>query len=358
MDAYRTNAERRAKRWEGRIGRDAGASPVGLHGAATRGWELVGFYDIFNGDADGLCALQQLRLAEPRTATLVTGTKRDIALLDRVQSQSGDDLTVLDVSLRANKDGLCRALAAGARVRWFDHHDAGEVPASANLEAHLDFSPAICTSLIVDRHVCGRFRAWAVAGAFGDNLVDSARAVAATLDLGPSAIDALKRVGECLNYNAYGERVEELAFHPEVLYRRLAPYESPLDFAARDEAIPALDRARSEDLARALAIGAALDTPYSAAVVLPDASWSRRVSGTLANHLATTSPSRATAVLTPSGGAYTVSLRAPREHPHGAERLAQAFGGGGRAAAAGINGLPASDVVRFLEAFRRAFTST
>ena len=123
------------------------------------------------------------------------------------------------------------------------------------------------------------------------------------------------------------------------------------------DAIAALDHARSEDLARALAIDFALDTPASAAVVLPDAAWSRRVSGTLANHLATTSPSRATAVLTPSGVAYTVSLRAPQEHPHGAERLAQAFGGGGRAAA-GINGLPASDVARFLEAFRRAFTST
>ena len=44
----------------------------------------------FNGDADGLCALQQLRLAGAAgdaagaRATLVTGVKRDIALLERV----------------------------------------------------------------------------------------------------------------------------------------------------------------------------------------------------------------------------------------------------------------------------------
>jgi hypothetical protein len=48
----------------------------------------------FNGDADGLCALQQLRLAGPRAAagqeTLVTGVKRDIALLDRVAASRGD----------------------------------------------------------------------------------------------------------------------------------------------------------------------------------------------------------------------------------------------------------------------------
>lgn len=39
-------------------------------------------YDVFNGDADGICALHQLRLARPRPeAQLVTGVKRDIRLL-------------------------------------------------------------------------------------------------------------------------------------------------------------------------------------------------------------------------------------------------------------------------------------
>lgn len=41
-------------------------------------------YDIFNGDADGLCALVQLRLQHPAETSLVTGVKRDIQLLDRV----------------------------------------------------------------------------------------------------------------------------------------------------------------------------------------------------------------------------------------------------------------------------------
>ena len=68
------------------------------------------FYDIFNGDADGLCALHQLRLAEPRQATLVTGVKRDIGLLARVSPQAGDMLTVLDVSLDTNREALHDAL--------------------------------------------------------------------------------------------------------------------------------------------------------------------------------------------------------------------------------------------------------
>ncbi len=82
------------------------------------------FYDIFNGDADGLCALHQLRLADPRAATLITGVKRDIALLARVAPEPGDELTVLDVSLDTNREALLGALRIGARVRYFDHHFA------------------------------------------------------------------------------------------------------------------------------------------------------------------------------------------------------------------------------------------
>ncbi len=317
----------------------------------------MAFYDIFNGDADGLCALQQLRLDAPRAATLVTGTKRDIALLDRIAPAAGDELTVLDVSMRANASGLRRALAAGARVQWFDHHDAGDVPDHPALAANLDFAAGICTALIVDRHVSGRHRAWALAGAFGDNLAGIALAGAATMGLDAHSIARLRQVGECLNYNAYGDRVDELMFPPAELYRRLGPFEDPVAFAERDDAIAVLDRSRRDDLVRALTIRPALAGASATAVILPDAPWSRRISGTLANHLATEHPGRATAVLTPSRGAYTVSLRAPRAHPAGAEQLAREFGGGGRAAASGINGLPESEVPRLLAAFRAAFTS-
>ncbi len=60
----------------------------------------------FNGDADGLCALQQLRLVDPRAAKLVTGVKRDIELLQRVDAGAGDQVMVLDVSLDQNRGDL------------------------------------------------------------------------------------------------------------------------------------------------------------------------------------------------------------------------------------------------------------
>jgi len=133
------------------------------------------FYDIFNGDADGICALQQLRLEEPRAATLVTGVKRDVRLLDRVTASAGDELTVLDVSLKSNAGGVMRLLGAGARLRYFDHHAPGEIPRHANLKAFIDTAPDTCTSLIVDRYLNGRQRLWAVVAAFGDNLAGPAQ---------------------------------------------------------------------------------------------------------------------------------------------------------------------------------------
>ena len=40
-------------------------------------------YDVFNGDADGICALQQLRLASPAKNTLVMGVNATSAACPR-----------------------------------------------------------------------------------------------------------------------------------------------------------------------------------------------------------------------------------------------------------------------------------
>src|SRR5512140_890690 len=131
-------------------------------------------YDVFNGDADGLCALHQLRLAEPVAATLVTGLKRDISLLHTVNAGEGDVVTVLDISLDRNRDALARLLERGATVRYFDHHHAGAIPVHPRLAAVIEDAGGSCTSALVDRHLGGRFRAWAVVGAFGDDLTELA----------------------------------------------------------------------------------------------------------------------------------------------------------------------------------------
>lgn len=73
-------------------------------------------YDIFNGDADGICALIQLRLTGPVKSTLVTGIKRDIQLLKKIKVQAGDSLTVLDISLQKNIHEVKVFLESGAII--------------------------------------------------------------------------------------------------------------------------------------------------------------------------------------------------------------------------------------------------
>jgi len=313
------------------------------------------FYDIFNGDADGLCALQQLRLSHPCDATLVTGVKRDIALLGRVEAQAGDVLTVLDISLERNADGARRALAAGARIVWFDHHAPGEIPSHPAFESRIDTASTVCTSLLVDRHLEGAQRGWAITGAFGDNLGTVAQALAEASGFSAGDTDVLRRLGQCLNYNAYGDEVGELLVHPEQLARRMRPFRDPLAFARDDPTLARLEAAMREDMALARAV-----TPYSAAdgvtvIVLPDEPWSRRVSGTLAHAVARDGPDCAHAVLTPGEGAFTVSIRAPLNAPQRAVDVAKRFGGGGRAGAAGIDGLPADRLDAFVSAMREVY---
>jgi len=314
------------------------------------------FYDIFNGDADGICALHQLRLEEPRAAELVTGVKRDIELVARVDAQAGDRLTVLDISLRSNAVAVRRALERGAHLQYFDHHAAGDLPQHPGFDAHIDTAPDVCTSLLVDRHLSGKHRLWAVVAAFGDNLVESAIRAALPLQLDHTELARLHELGEAINYNAYGETVEDLHYHPADLYRVIAPYSDPRHFIFDEPVFEVLKQAGAEDLARAEDMPPEFATDAAALYVLPDAAWSRRVNGVFGNRLAQAEPQRAHAVLVTRPDGYAVSVRAPRNKPVGADRLCLAFAtGGGRQAAAGINRLPRHEFARFADAFRSAY---
>lgn len=317
----------------------------------------MAYFDVFNGDADGICALHQLRLAEPVDGILVTGVKRDIALLGRVPATAGDQVTVLDVSLDKNRDGLLALLERGAEVRYFDHHFAGAIPRHPRFHPSIDRAPDTCTSLLVDRFLGGRYRIWAVVAAFGDNLPEAARRAAAPLNLAPERLELLRQLGECLNYNAYGETVEDLHFPPDVLYRVLHRYPDPFAFIAGEEVFGRLRLGYADDLARAEALTPEMETPGCALYILPDAAWSRRVSGAFGNRLAQQAPGRACALLIPNrDGSSMVSVRAPLNARTGADELCRQFEtGGGRKAAAGINRLPVDLVGEFTARFREAF---
>ena len=311
-------------------------------------------YDIFNGDADGICALIQLRLDQPIESTLITGIKRDIQLLDKISVNPGDSLTVLDISLEKNNRRVIEFLGAGASIFYVDHHQPGDIPSHPNLKALIDTSSTTCTSLLVNQHLNGKYALWAVTAAFGDNLNQSAEKLAATLSLGGAKLDALKELGIYINYNGYGSSVSDLHFAPDVLYREMVHFASPFDFISGNHiTFEKLENGYNQDMTTAENIKPEYISNAVAVFLLPDVAWARRVSGVFGNHLANLNPVKAHAVLSINKeGGYLISVRAPLNNSVGADEFCSQFAtGGGRKSAAGINHLPKEQLGDFIDKF-------
>lgn len=320
----------------------------------------VTIFDVFNGDADGICSLVQLRNAKPVESTLITGVKRDIQLMDKISPMEGDCVNVLDISLDKNRTGLNTALAAGAEVFYVDHHYAGDIPSNPRLKTLINTSADVCTSIIMNGHLQGQFVEWAIVGAFGDNLKKSAQVLAKPLTLSRVELEQLENLGIYINYNGYGSSLEDLHFTPEALYRAVSMHAHPLGFINDSRAdFDKLESGYRDDMARAGALEAEFASESVAVYILPDQPWARRVSGVYSNDLANQMPSRGHAVLTvKANGNYLISVRAPLTNKVGADELCRRFPtGGGRAAAAGVNDLPAEQLTNFIEQFNQFYSA-
>ncbi|MCG9785268.1 DHHA1 domain-containing protein [Vibrio brasiliensis] len=316
-------------------------------------------YDVFNGDADGIIALLQLRLAEPKESTLVTGVKRDIQLLEKLTINSDDSIVALDISMEKNKAGLEAVLAAGARVFYADHHKSGDIPLHTNLEAHIDLDANTCTALIIDKLLGGRFHYWAITAAYGDNLIAKADQLADKANLSFEQKEQLKELGTLINYNGYGSQLADLHYQPDQLFQELLTYHDPFAVIA-DQRSPfyVLRSAYQQDMDKALAIEPRHQSDKLGVFELPDQASSRRISGVYGNLLANQSPDSAHAVLTENAdGTYTVSLRAPLNNKQGAGDICSQFpSGGGRAAAAGINALEKQQLDQFIQSVEQYYS--
>ena len=319
-------------------------------------------FDLFNGDADGIFSLLQLRQVEPRPhASLVTGVKRDTQLFERIAQDvnSEDRICALDIGMSRNTPALRHVLKAGADVFFCDHHATGDIPESEHLTIIADDTPETCTAYLIDQYLDGAKAAWAICGAYGDNFQALAGRIAANREIA-FPLNQLRELGELVNYNAYGSTVEDLHFHPSELYRILSAYPDPMAFLEdKPKALDILragyrsdwdiaEQAREIDISNA---GQILSLPASPA--------SNRISGLFANALVDEDPDIAFAILThldPDIGGYRVSIRAPisrRTKP--ADEFAKIYGGGGRAEAAGIDHLRDDEMNTFIAAFQAAF---
>ena len=308
-------------------------------------------FDVFNGDADGIIALVQLRLNEPKESTLITGVKRDISLLKQVPVETAKSVTVLDISMEKNTPALIDILAKHIEVFYVDHHRTGDIPQSEYLQTLIDTDANICTSLLVNAHLNGKYVNWAIAAAFGDNMINSAEILANEVGLSQPEQEQLKALGIYINYNGYGRSIEDLHFSPNDLFTQLVKYKDPFTLINEQGSIfSQLEQAYTADMGKANAATVLADNNICKVVQLPDEAWARRVSGVYGNELANQSPDKAHAVFTNNqGDSYTVSLRAPLNNKQGADDICIQFPtGGGRSAAAGINILPNDMVEQFV----------
>lgn len=317
----------------------------------------MNYIDVFNGDADGICSLVQIRNANPRNAQLITGVKRDIDLLKRIDASSDDHITVLDISYEKNSADVKRLLEQGAFIEYFDHHKSGALADHPRLTTVInDQSSTVCTGLLVDQHIGGQFRAWALVAAFGDNLNDVAMALGKESGFDQELLNLLQRLGIYINYNSYGESLSDLFFHPDALFQHLQPYATPFDFMQNNKIIfNTLEAGYQEDMALAEGSPFLYQSAESAAILFHNAQWARRVSGVYINHLANQYPARAHAIITENADdTCKVSIRSPldRKGLHADELACQFTSGGGRKGAAGINALPVDQINRFIDTFK------
>ena len=316
-------------------------------------------YDVFNGDADGLCSLQQIRLTYPvENTNLVTGVKRDIQLLSKISDIRESAVLVLDVSLHSNVEYLERLLRAGNEIHYIDHHFAGDIPDSPQLKHRIDPSPDTCTSLIVNSLLNEKYFKWAICGAFGDNLHDAAIKLADKHSVAATDLDKLRTVGELINYNGYGSQLEDLYFPPDHLFQVMLDYNDPLDFHDNSDATKTLRLGFESDMNLAQSEPEFAHYGPNKIFRLPDSPWARRVSGVFANDQARKNPNGAHALITENkDGSLRISVRAPLNNKRGADELCRSFPtGGGRAAAAGINALPSDQLDSFLKTFDQTYS--
>ncbi|WP_417884097.1 DHH family phosphoesterase [Vibrio rumoiensis] len=317
-------------------------------------------YDVFNGDADGIIALLQLRLADPKISRLITGVKRDIQLLSQVvEKEDATSVTVLDISLQKNITALNSLLDQHIPIFYCDHHQSGDIPQSSYLTSLINLDAETCTSLLINQHLKGQFQTWAIAGAFGDNMTKRALALANQSGLLASQTAFLKELGTLINYNGYGASLDDLHIAPVELFQTLLSYVDPFDLLEDSSSIfYQLKAGYQQDLAQLADSKPMIETPDYDVFLLPNKAWARRISGDFGNQLVNNHPDKAFAVLTlnENESDYTVSVRAPLNRREGADEVCNQFAnGGGRRAAAGINRLPIEQVEKFVEAMAKRF---
>ena len=276
----------------------------------------------YNGDADGICSMVQWGLVHGVDGNRITGVKRDIELLDRIEPNSDDEVIVMDISLARNHSMAQRLAQDGVNITWFDHHLAGEKIES--ISAHIDTSDNVCTARIVEQYL-GVDSNWAQVALHGDGLSKH------------SSNPEYRELGELLNYNGYGADLTDLHFHPDELMMKCLESKTPEDFML-SSAFTKLKQGFASDISNADTI-----VEKDGLFLLPNEAWARRVVGVMA-HRINEKGSGPHVIAIDKGDTFQISIRGQS----GIGELCAMFGGGGRATAGGIDNLPKAEITALM----------
>lgn len=309
-------------------------------------------YYIFNGDADGIIAARIFHGDGEGKGRFITGVKRDTSLLKQLVHLSDLSIWVFDISVEKNIDSLKKLLEKNCMIKWFDHHVSADIPNHRKFLPVINTDSNINTTWLVSNHQ-KRFTPWTVAGLFGDSMVEKALNIGKAIDLNEKQIGKLKEFGELLNYNAYGEKVEDLYYSPVGILKQSFNYSNIFDFINQTDIYEILSKGRAEDLQKALKA----EQIASGIILFPNTAWAKRVIGDYANALSKKEPDLAHAVLVENKeGDFVVSVRsAINQEKNVAAFCSQFPTGGGRIKAGGINKLSQEDLASFISAFIQYF---
>ena len=168
----------------------------------------------------------------------------------------------------------------------------------------------------------------------------------------------LKQIGFVVNYNSYGQTVEDLFYSPETIAgaaRACGP--DIFNFVKQGDIFATLLENFNADMSSAVCQEPFAISKNGVIYTLPNEPWTHRIMGSFSNHLVSTNKDLACAIaVLNSDGTYRISVRSSINNPYGAGNLCGKFDGGGREKAGGINNLPESDIVSFKEEFEKVFS--
>lgn len=279
---------------------------------------------IFDSDADGIFAAY-IWLAEnkPDNYSLCPVPVGDPA---SVTDDNNDETVIIDKSATQSLELILHELEKGKKVRVIDHHVAPSSLQEKGVDI-ADVDKKHCTASYLNERYGGRYATLASIASVADNVAVRDEL---TRGMGEGDIARFRHIGELLKYNGMGKPIVS----PAALLSRLSEYRGDMGkFMASAEIglIGEKYKAAMKKLESELAEASRNVEPVNV-VLLPAGEDYQKLFPVCATRLQEMHPQNIHIVMAPAAdGGYSTSIRAPKN----ASRIAELFGGSGRATSGG-----------------------